>query len=874
MRKVSCDQFNSPRSSLLSDVSKTRTSAVKPELPKFSIRDLIGAASTLPETPFQEIGCLEKVSGKKQPAPIDGFVVESVEPPDDSTEASSESANTDGVLLEELFEKAVQRLSQLVIPDEYADPETLRDLQDYVDTAWKMHENVVAECQGSKKLPTRTYHHTLIEWFLDAETDVANAVVRLQGAVNERRCDNIHVECAEFAKAQELLELQQIFVAKLEEFRAHAGKSPSGAKWLEDDAQNAIDAIGLVPLRSIKRNESVRRIRFVRTGPWSVERFKTLSEFQVEAFRGHCTIFDRHQAGELVCTVDSLNAGKLEAPEGFCIIWSTLRGRNCLLFQESSWPQVCKICPPNPTTNKGQVKARAIWQRAFARLKVQGAESRISQGRNQMENLIRIRTEAELAESGAEWFPELATELESICVDASRKAARYLNLRDDVLKETSEESRRFDIQLEHVKSELQLFRQLRGDPDALVSDGERNLKTPLGQATGQIHHQLLCFTRQLEKRVGPLLRQLQAKMEAELQYFKKGELLDGRTDPQISLCNLRETADVTSSLCESLGTVMPVRPLLQSRQKVVESIDRCLTILQSSACTLDNCRELEDEISVAASTTKECLLQIQCWQERMRMAEKLASETMQVLFDISTDKLGEPTRESSVSEKLWDAVVEGILGSLCVGGAAQPDTKKLVIAPTPAKNISKYKQGYELMVGDRVVDFATKQKYGTIRYIGNTSFALGVWAGVELDRPIGQHCGCVNGQIYFKCKFLHGVFVRPRTLEKVFSNHFQKPHPWNSLAAVYNFGIGDRVVDVATGWCFGEVQYVGRTLFAPGPWVGICLDKPQGKNNGSIDGVVYFECRPQSGLFIRPHAIRLVDTRARSVVNTSTEAVR
>jgi len=49
---------------------------------------------------------------------------------------------------------------------------------------------------------------------------------------------------------------------------------------------------------------------------------------------------------------------------------------------------------------------------------------------------------------------------------------------------------------------------------------------------------------------------------------------------------------------------------------------------------------------------------------------------------------------------------------------------------------------------------------GTIRFIGETSFATGRWVGIELSEAVGKNNGRVHDVTYFTCPQKHGIFVR------------------------------------------------------------------------------------------------------------------
>ncbi|XP_052089528.1 CAP-Gly domain-containing linker protein 1-like isoform X4 [Mytilus californianus] len=59
--------------------------------------------------------------------------------------------------------------------------------------------------------------------------------------------------------------------------------------------------------------------------------------------------------------------------------------------------------------------------------------------------------------------------------------------------------------------------------------------------------------------------------------------------------------------------------------------------------------------------------------------------------------------------------------------------------------------------------------------------------------------------------------------------------------------VGDRIV--ISGVKSGTLLYFGKTHIASGFWCGIELDEPDGKHDGSVEGVRYFECRVGHGIF-------------------------
>ncbi|CAD6195145.1 unnamed protein product [Caenorhabditis auriculariae] len=62
----------------------------------------------------------------------------------------------------------------------------------------------------------------------------------------------------------------------------------------------------------------------------------------------------------------------------------------------------------------------------------------------------------------------------------------------------------------------------------------------------------------------------------------------------------------------------------------------------------------------------------------------------------------------------------------------------------------------------------------------------------------------------------------------------------------------------------GRIAFRGSTQFADGEWIGVVLDEPKGKNNGTVKDVEYFKCEPNYGLFVRPDMLTLEGSKKAS----------
>eukprot|EP00439_Symbiodinium_sp_Y106_P027014 s1986_g3.t1 len=160
----------------------------------------------------------------------------------------------------------------------------------------------------------------------------------------------------------------------------------------------------------------------------------------------------------------------------------------------------------------------------------------------------------------------------------------------------------------------------------------------------------------------------------------------------------------------------------------------------------------------------------------------------------------------------------------------------------------------ETTIGKRVTTRPTEGAEpvpGVVRFVGATKFADGIWMGIELDEPKGKNDGTVQEVSYFTAKPQHGLFVRLGKAELILDSTAAKCQSAVPTESPTDLRDGTRVSVKTLENSAGTVRFVGQTEFAEGDWIGVELDQPLGKNDGSVKGRAYFSCKPNHGIFAR-----------------------
>ncbi|KAM8917635.1 CAP-Gly domain-containing linker protein 4 isoform 3-T4 [Spinachia spinachia] len=240
--------------------------------------------------------------------------------------------------------------------------------------------------------------------------------------------------------------------------------------------------------------------------------------------------------------------------------------------------------------------------------------------------------------------------------------------------------------------------------------------------------------------------------------------------------------------------------------------------------------------------------------------------------------------------------------------------------------ISSVCGGPVVRLGERVL--VVGQRMGVIKFCGKTSFAPGLWLGIELDKPSGKNDGSVGGVNYFSCPPKHGVFAPPSHVQRIHGSvdclselsSSRLSHPfsetirrssstssaiatsketnrrpatrsrsnpprrrWSTLSGSVGgvprsaagcspsdgqvrLHVGMHVL-LSSANDMALIRYLGVADFAPGLWLGLELRSPKGKNDGSVGARRYFTCQPGHGVLVRPSRVTYRGINGSRLVN-------
>lgn len=145
----------------------------------------------------------------------------------------------------------------------------------------------------------------------------------------------------------------------------------------------------------------------------------------------------------------------------------------------------------------------------------------------------------------------------------------------------------------------------------------------------------------------------------------------------------------------------------------------------------------------------------------------------------------------------------------------------------------------------------------------------------EIAEELSQYSGsCEDSHKSGRLLYLHNKTEDSKHDTKDTANSIHSP-PVSVLQTSFSpvmdemvsFNVGDRVL--VGGVQPGTLRFKGPASFANGFWAGVELDKSEGSNNGTYDGVVYFACDKNHGIFAPPDKISHLPDRFEIYTDTT-----
>jgi len=333
------------------------------------------------------------------------------------------------------------------------------------------------------------------------------------------------------------------------------------------------------------------------------------------------------------------------------------------------------------------------------------------------------------------------------------------------------------------------------------------------------------------------------------------------------------------TLCKRIGITSLAPELTDIQGKFEQLLQRCQG-LEAHKGSVDLAKAESDRISGDLETIVGLLVKLRDGFEKCSSR----IDKVRIFIQHAQDQLGmrpedvwaaiERSSGRGSDGALWDSMVSGIQSSFCV--AARPTEPKAIsrdgsvdglvkLQLQGSKKASPYDlaEKYGLDSPEKILDEWSKSRYDS-RDTNVSDVTDHTPEGARRARPAAWSTFTTHG--------LDGPALERRGIAKMQIQKLQKlnedalpssyPGAAKHRAAKRPEGakarVGDPVIILPGRQFTGTVRFCGYTDFAAGEWVGVELSGPFGKNDGSVNGVYYFECKSLHGFFCRPNLVERV----------------
>lgn len=205
------------------------------------------------------------------------------------------------------------------------------------------------------------------------------------------------------------------------------------------------------------------------------------------------------------------------------------------------------------------------------------------------------------------------------------------------------------------------------------------------------------------------------------------------------------------------GTVQGVRYFAAGK-------DRGVFVTANKIIKLDTQDNYEESCDVSVCDSESSAYRTDPYQQGQQGRSTTATPTHRVRRSLSLRHHEIKTGQSvtSAASSITSSLSRSMSVRRSVEKNQQQQPAEFQTGPGPAFNKFKKKLDKKYLEVGQSVMCISNREMATVRYIGHTDFAPGIWIGLELKNPKGKHSGEVDGRRYFSCKENHGVMVRPR----------------------------------------------------------------------------------------------------------------